>query len=158
MRDALYLVSHQCTTVISFCSVSASYFVNLIFCLNRKSLQKQNRSRKRLRDKFPYFSKMLFVATSHDTWPFLLLFLLSQVTTPFCSYNFCFCSFYRNELRSYTVSHFILTSFPPNPFCLSFLYCVSWKWMTAEKDLLRTLKHVRTAHPCTHLRRPTQGS
>ena len=101
---------------------------------------------------------MLFVATSHDTWPFLLLFLFNQVTTPFCSYNFCFCSFYRNELRSYTVSHFILTSFPPNPFCLSFLYCVSWKWMTAEKDLLRTLKHVRAAHPYIHLRRPTRGS
>ena len=72
---------------------------------------------------------MLFVATSHDTWPFLLLFLLSQVTTPFCSYNFCFCSFYQNELRSYTVSHFILTSFPPTLFvCLSCTVCHGSGW------------------------------
>ena len=39
-----------------------------------------------------------------------------------------------------------------------FLYCVSWKWMTAENDLLRTLKQVRAAHPYIHLRSPAFGS
>ena len=39
-----------------------------------------------------------------------------------------------------------------------FLYCVSWKWMTAEKDLLSTLKQVRAAHPYIHLRSPAFGS